>query len=93
MIKEAHKNGIKVIFDLVCNHSSEEHPWFLKSKQNDAKALDLSSPRAVCLAMQSAAITLGLSTLKLHSCDSADLDEALSTWTQEWAQMHKRASP
>jgi hypothetical protein len=36
---------------------------------------------------------LGLSTLKLHSCDSADLDEALSTWTQEWAQMHKRASP
>ena len=82
-----------------------EHPHYLHtplvlgvngeklSKQNDAKALDLSSPRAVCLAMQSAAITLGLSTLKLHSCDSADLDEALSTWTQEWAQMHKRASP
>jgi glutamyl-Q tRNA(Asp) synthetase len=82
-----------------------KHPYYLHtplvlgvngeklSKQNDAKALDLSSPNAVCLAMQSAASTLGLSTLKLHSCDLADLDEALSTWTQEWAQMHKRASP
>ena len=63
------------------------------SKQNGAKALDLSSPRAVCLAMQSAASTLGLSTLKLNACDSADLDEALSTWTQEWAQRHMRATP
>ena len=63
------------------------------SKQNGAKALDLSSPRSVCLAMQTAASTLGLSTLKLHACDSADIDEALSTWTQEWAQRHMRATP
>jgi glutamyl-Q tRNA(Asp) synthetase len=63
------------------------------SKQNDAKALDLSSPRAVCLAMQSAASALGLSTLNLHSCDSADLDQALSTWTQEWTQKYLSASP
>jgi len=82
-----------------------EHPHYLHtplvwgvngeklSKQNDAKALDLSSPRAVCLAMQSAASTLGLCTLKLHSCDSADLDEALSTWIQEWAQKYLSASP
>ena len=82
-----------------------EHPHYLHtplvlgdngeklSKQNDAKALDLSSPRAVCLAMQSAASALGLSTLKLHSCDSADLDQALSTWTQEWTQKYLSASP
>jgi glutamyl-Q tRNA(Asp) synthetase len=63
------------------------------SKQNDAKALDLSSPQAVCLAMQSAASTLGLSTLALPASNSAGLDEALSTWTQEWAQRHKRATP
>ena len=63
------------------------------SKQNGAKALDLSSSRAVCLAIQSAASTLGLSSLKLHSCDSADLDEALSSWTQEWVQRHKLATP
>jgi hypothetical protein len=55
--------------------------------------LDLSSPRAICLALQTAASALGLSTLNLHSCDSADLDQALSTWTQEWTQKYLSASP
>jgi glutamyl-Q tRNA(Asp) synthetase len=63
------------------------------SKQNDAKALDLSSPQAVCLAMQSAASALGLSTLTLPVSDSAGLDLALGTWSQEWAQRYLRASP
>jgi hypothetical protein len=63
------------------------------SKHNDAKALDLSSPQAVCLAMQSAASALGLSTLTLPVSDSAGLDLALGTWSQEWAQRYLRASP
>ena len=63
------------------------------SKQNDAKALDLSSPQAVCLAMQSAASALGLSTLTLPASNSAGLDLALGTWSQEWAQRYLRASP
>ena len=63
------------------------------SKQNGAKALDLSSPQAVCLAMQSAASTLGLSTLAQPVSESAGLNLALSTWTQEWAQRYLRASP
>jgi glutamyl-Q tRNA(Asp) synthetase len=63
------------------------------SKQNDAQALDLSSPKAVCLAMQAAASTLGLSTLAKPDNDLFDLDVAFSTWTQEWAQRYTRTSP
>lgn len=38
MLKEAHARGIRIVMDLVVNHTSDEHPWFVesrKSKEND----------------------------------------------------------
>ena len=34
MVKEAHSRDIKVIIDLVPNHSSDEHEWFRQSRQS-----------------------------------------------------------
>lgn len=34
LIEKAHKIGIRVIADLVLNHTSDQHPWFIESRQN-----------------------------------------------------------
>ena len=33
LFNEAHKRNMRVILDLVPGHSSEDHEWFLKSKE------------------------------------------------------------
>ncbi len=34
LLDEAHKRGIRVITDLVMNHTSDQHPWFEESRRN-----------------------------------------------------------
>lgn len=35
LLKEAHDRGICVIMDLVVNHTSDEHPWFVESRKSE----------------------------------------------------------
>lgn len=41
MLAAAHERGIKIVMDLVVNHTSDEHPWFVESRSSkDSKYRD-----------------------------------------------------
>ncbi|HET7338586.1 MAG TPA: maltose alpha-D-glucosyltransferase [Candidatus Dormibacteraeota bacterium] len=33
LVREAHRRGIRVITELVCNHTSDQHPWFQRARR------------------------------------------------------------
>lgn len=34
LIREVHARGMRVVFDMVLNHTSDEHPWFTESRRS-----------------------------------------------------------
>ncbi|WP_122032732.1 alpha-glucosidase [Aliivibrio sp. EL58] len=41
LMQKAEQRGIKIVMDLVVNHTSDEHPWFVEAKNNkDSKYRD-----------------------------------------------------
>ena len=34
-LDEAHRRGLRVIFDIAINHTSDEHPWFVESRKSE----------------------------------------------------------
>ena len=34
LLTEAHRRGIRIVMDLVVNHTSDEHPWFIESRKS-----------------------------------------------------------
>lgn len=40
LLEEAHARGIRVVVDLVLNHTSSEHPWFLEAEDPDSTYRD-----------------------------------------------------
>jgi oligo-1,6-glucosidase/alpha-glucosidase len=36
LISQSHARGLKIIFDMVLNHTSDQHPWFIESRASKA---------------------------------------------------------
>ena len=45
LLAAAHARGLKLIMDLVVNHSSDEHPWFVESRSSHQRIIAYTACR------------------------------------------------
>jgi oligo-1,6-glucosidase len=43
LLAAVHERGIKLVMDLVVNHTSDEHPWFVESRCTSSRASSRTS--------------------------------------------------
>ncbi|MCP3930577.1 MAG: alpha-amylase, partial [Bacteroidetes bacterium] len=72
-VKEAHKRNLKVIIELAINHTSDQHPWFIRAK----KALKGSSHHQYYVWSQNPDEYKGVRII------FRDFEESNWTWDQE----------
>lgn len=39
LIEQAHRRGLRIVLDMVLNHTSDQHPWFLQSRRSKSDPL------------------------------------------------------
>jgi alpha-glucosidase len=40
LLSDAHEKGIRILMDLVINHTSDQHPWFIESREGNTNKRD-----------------------------------------------------
>ena len=52
LLAAAHERGIRIVMDLVVNHTSDEHPWFIESRSSK------ENPKCISCAFKSSFLVL-----------------------------------
>ncbi len=73
MLREAHRLGLKVVTELIINHTSDQHPWFQAARQAPA---GFAAARFLCVERYGSEISRHAHHLYRHRILELDLGPA-----------------